>query len=112
MEITSGKLTSDVVRRHWRDVLDYVEKGGNHVVVSRSTKPVVAIIPYEDFKALVSELEDMYDMRCVVRNLAQDLAEGDPDSLRFHLQRKEENPELAAKIEQLAETLKAEATPA
>jgi prevent-host-death family protein len=58
----SGKLSSDFVRRHWRDVVDYVVKG-EHVVVNRSGKPLVAIIPYEDFRALIEELEDLHDSR-------------------------------------------------
>lgn len=107
MEIVRGKMSSDVVRRNWRDVLDYVEKRGQTVLVSRSTKPVAAIIPYEDFVALVVELEDLHDMRSATRNLAQDLLEGHPDSLRSHAERKEDDPAWAAEVERVAEAIKA-----
>lgn len=69
------------VRDNWRDVLDYVVSG-EHVGVTRSGKPIVAIIPWEDFQVVKEDLEDLYDIRSSQKNLAQDAADGDPVSLR------------------------------
>lgn len=81
MEIKSGRMSSDTVRRNWRDVMDYVDKG-NHVVVSRSGKPVVALIPIGDFQALINELDDLHENRLVEKSLAEDAAAGDPVATR------------------------------
>lgn len=82
MEITSGKLNSEFVREHWRDVVDYVV-AGNHVVVSRNSKPAVAIIHVEDFRALMDELEDLRDLRLAQKSLVADAAAGDPVAIRI-----------------------------
>lgn len=88
MEKPSGKLSSDYVRRKWRDTVDYVRQG-NHVVVSLAGKPVVAIIPVEDFDKLIKELEDFHDSRAAEKNIAVDAAAGDPVALKVLRRRQE-----------------------
>ena len=56
-------MKSDAVRVAWRDVLDDVV-AGTDVLVERYNKPVVAVIPYEDYIALQEELEDLRLGRC------------------------------------------------
>lgn len=102
MEITSGKLGSDVVRRNWRDTVDYV-RGGNHVVVNLAGKPVVAIIPIEDWNALKDTLEDMHDNRLVEQSLQEDAAAGDPVAIRVLARRQEEAANATAELETSAQ---------
>ena len=55
-------MSSDAVRSGWRNVVDDVV-AGTAVLVERYNKPVVAVIPYEDFIALQEQLEDLHDIR-------------------------------------------------
>lgn len=77
----TGKMAARDVRENWRDAVDYVV-GGNHMVISRSGKPVVALIPFEDFVALKGELEDLHDVRSAQKSLADGALDGDPVALR------------------------------
>lgn len=90
-EFESGIVGAIYARQNFRDMLDYIVKG-NHLVISRSGKPVVAVIPFEDFKALIRDLEDFHDGRIAERNIAEGVAEGDPVALRI----RELDAELAA----------------
>jgi prevent-host-death family protein len=52
-------LDSHQARAKWRDVLDVAGAGASDVVVERYGKPVVAVIPYEDYAALQEELDEL-----------------------------------------------------
>ena len=54
--------SSDEARAHWRDIMD-VATGGGDVVVERYGKPMVAVIPYEDYMSLLDALEELRDAR-------------------------------------------------
>jgi prevent-host-death family protein len=65
MEATQNGVkvfSSDEARTRWRDILDIGMRGGD-VVVERYGKPVVAVIPYEDYEALIDALDDLRDGR-------------------------------------------------
>jgi len=51
-------MKSDAVRQRWRDVVDEVV-AGTDVMVERYNKPVVAVIPYDDYLALQAELTEL-----------------------------------------------------
>lgn len=57
------KLSSREARTNWRDVLDIIDKGTADVVIERYGKPIATLIPYEDYEALLEELEDLRDGR-------------------------------------------------
>ena len=97
MEIKTGKYSSDMVRKNWRDVVDSVMMG-QHVIVTRSGKEVAAMIPMEDFRRLSRQLEDMADIRAVERNIAADLAEGDPVARRMQELRAELEAEASERL--------------
>jgi len=59
-------LSSREARTKWRDVLDAVSQGKTDVVIERYGKPVAAVIAYEDYEALMEELEDLRDGRLAV----------------------------------------------
>ena len=59
-------LSSREARTRWRDVLDAVNQGKTDVVIERYGKPVAAVIAYEDYEALMEELEDLRDGRLAV----------------------------------------------
>jgi prevent-host-death family protein len=63
-------FSSDEARTHWRDILDIGMRGGD-VVVERYGKPVVAVIPYEDYEALIDALDDLRDGRLAAVRLAE-----------------------------------------
>ncbi len=56
-------MSSKEARARWRDLLDTVDKGTADVVIERYGKPIAALIAYEDFAALLEELEDLRDAR-------------------------------------------------
>lgn len=56
-------LDSRRTREQWRDVLDKVTTGEGDVVVTRSKKPMVAIIPYEDYELMSEELDEIRSAR-------------------------------------------------
>jgi prevent-host-death family protein len=53
-------MTAEEVRRGLGDVFDAVV-AGQDVVIERRSKPVVAMIRYEDYAAIQEELEDLRD---------------------------------------------------
>ncbi|MCC6455786.1 MAG: type II toxin-antitoxin system Phd/YefM family antitoxin [Caldilineaceae bacterium] len=53
-------MTAEEVRRGLGDVFDVVV-AGQDVVIERRSKPVVAMIRYEDYAAIQEELEDLRD---------------------------------------------------
>lgn len=57
------KLSSREARTNWRAVLDTLDKGTADVVIERYGKPIATLIPYEDYEALLEELEDLRDGR-------------------------------------------------
>jgi len=59
-------LSSHEARTRWRDMLDAVSQGKTDVVIERYGKPVAAVIAYEDYEAVVEELEDLRDGRYAV----------------------------------------------
>ena len=61
--MTVKKLSSREARTNWRDVLDTINKGTADVVIERYGKPIATLIPYEDYEALLEELEDLRDGR-------------------------------------------------
>ena len=70
-------MLSEDVRQNWRDTLDYVYAGGD-VVIQRYSKPLAALISYDDYLALAEELDDLRAGRRAAEILAR--AEGDPDA--------------------------------
>lgn len=57
--MTVWKLSANEARGRWHDVVDAAASGDTDVVVERYGKPMVAIIPYEDYAELVDDLDDM-----------------------------------------------------
>lgn len=51
-------LDSNQARLKWREVLD-AATAGDDVIVERYGKPTAAVIPYEDYEALLDELDDL-----------------------------------------------------
>ena len=49
-------MDSNTARDNWRAVLDAATAGGQHIVVTRYGKPAIAVIAYDDFVAIKSEL--------------------------------------------------------
>ncbi len=64
--MTQTILSSREARTRWRDVLDAVNQGKTDVVIERYGKPVAAVIAYQDYEALLEELEDLRDVRYAV----------------------------------------------
>lgn len=60
-----SKVTMDSrsTRMKWRDVLDTVTTGAADVVVTRNSKATVAIIPFEDYEAIIEQLEEIRESR-------------------------------------------------
>lgn len=55
-------MDSNAVRNRWRTVLDDTAKGID-TIVTRYGKPVSVVISYEDYEALLNQLEDLRDGR-------------------------------------------------
>lgn len=51
-------LNSDDARTRWRDILD-AASAGKDVVIARYGRPTAAVIPIEDYEALVEALEEL-----------------------------------------------------
>lgn len=96
MKIESGLLTAHQVRENFRDVIDYVAVEGQHVVMTRSGKRLVAIIPYEDFMRYISEFEDLALGREMAAKFAEALANNEPWAVRSKLLQERENEAQAA----------------
>ena len=52
-------LDSNQARNHWRDMLDTVLTSETDVVITRYNKPVVTVVPYEDYLSIRDELMKM-----------------------------------------------------
>jgi prevent-host-death family protein len=52
-------ISSREARTRWRDVLDKVLTRSADVIIERSGKPVAVLIPVEDYKQLIDELDDL-----------------------------------------------------
>lgn len=57
-----GTMDSNSARAKWRDLLD-TATAGEDVVITRYGKPVTAMISYEDYVALLDELDDLRSAR-------------------------------------------------
>ena len=56
--MTAMVIGSKEARIKWRDLLDSAT-AGKDAIIERSGRPVAALIPYEDYTAMLDELEDM-----------------------------------------------------
>lgn len=63
-------MDSNDARLHWRDVLDAGAKGLD-IVITRYNKPVSVVIDYEDYLAIVEQLEDQRAGRRAAATLEQ-----------------------------------------
>lgn len=72
-------MSSDAVRSGWRTVVDEVV-AGQDVVAERYGKPVVAVIRYADYMALLEQLEDLRDLQAAEAAYAAHLR--DPSGAR------------------------------
>lgn len=78
--MTQTVLSSREARTKWRDVLDAVNQGKTDIVIERYGKPVAAVIAYEDYEALLEELEDLRDGR--LAQIAYEEWKRDPSTAR------------------------------
>lgn len=53
------RLNANEARKRWRDIVDAAAKGDSDVLVERYGKPMVAIIPYDDYAELADALDDL-----------------------------------------------------
>jgi prevent-host-death family protein len=60
--MTIGTMNSNSARAQWRDLLDSAT-AGEDVVITRYGKPVTAMISYDDYIALLDELDDLRSAR-------------------------------------------------
>ena len=75
------------LRRKTSDVIKAVQSGGQAVYVTQHGRPVVVLVGYEDYEALMAQLEDLSDLASLeaaaderVRPYGEFLAElGSPD---------------------------------
>jgi prevent-host-death family protein len=56
---TVNVVDSHQARRQWRELLDTANAGNVDTIVERHSKPVAALIPYEDYLALQEELDEL-----------------------------------------------------
>jgi len=52
-------LDSQIAYKKWPDLLDSAMTGETDVVVTRSGKPLIAMISYQDYTALQEELDEL-----------------------------------------------------
>jgi prevent-host-death family protein len=57
----SGKISSSSARQNFSDIVNRVAFGRERVLVHRGKKPMVAVMPVEDYEFL-EELEDRIDI--------------------------------------------------
>lgn len=69
--MTATTIDSRRAREQWRDVLDKVTTGEGDIIVTRSKKPTVAIIPYEDYALMLEQLEEIRSARMAAMLYAQ-----------------------------------------
>ena len=63
--MTLTTVGSREARQKWRDLLDDAALGGKDTVIERNGKPIAALIPYEDYLAVLEALEDLRATRRV-----------------------------------------------
>ena len=76
------------LRRRTSDVIKAVQEGGQVVYVTQHGRPAVVVVDYEDYEALIAQLEDLSDLASLeaavdeaVRPYDEFLAElGSPDT--------------------------------
>jgi prevent-host-death family protein len=73
-------LNTNEARLKWRDVVDAASSGETDTVIERYGKPLVAVIPFEDYEALEEALDDLRATRRAERALAEWKA--DPSTAR------------------------------
>ena len=64
-------LNTNEARRHWRDVVDLTHEGKGDVVIERYHKPLVVVIPFEDYEAIQEELDDLRAGRLAMAELEE-----------------------------------------
>ncbi len=52
-------VNSREARKKWRSLLDTAYTGDGDIVIERYGEPIAAIIPFEDFRALQEELDEL-----------------------------------------------------
>jgi prevent-host-death family protein len=57
-DMTVMVIGSKEARSKWHDLLDDAT-AGRGAIIERSGRPVAVLIPYEDYEAILEELEDM-----------------------------------------------------
>ena len=57
--VMTRTVSSREVRRILRDLLDAANKGDSDTVIERNGRPVAALIPFEDYEALMEELDEL-----------------------------------------------------
>ncbi|MFN3333154.1 MAG: type II toxin-antitoxin system Phd/YefM family antitoxin [Caldilinea sp.] len=67
-------LDSNQARNHWREMLDTVLVSNTDVVITRYNQPVAAIVAYEDYLAIVTELNRVRAERSRRKALAESRA--------------------------------------
>jgi prevent-host-death family protein len=56
--MTVQRLASTEVRKKWPVILDATANGETDIVITRAGEPVTVMISYEDYLAILDELED------------------------------------------------------
>lgn len=52
-------INSREARNNFRDLLDRILAGDTDVIIERNGKPVAALIPIDDYKEILDELDDL-----------------------------------------------------
>ena len=52
-------VNTNDARLKWRDIVDSTAAGKGDVVVERYGKPMVVVVPFEDYQALREQFEDL-----------------------------------------------------
>ncbi len=74
-------LDSNQARNHWREMLDTVLVSNTDVVITRYNQPVAAIVAYEDYLAIATELNRVRAERSRRKALAENQATMDASEL-------------------------------
>jgi prevent-host-death family protein len=67
-------LDSNQARNHWREMLDIVLVNDTDVVITRYNQPVAAVVAYEDYLAVATELTRLRAERLQRKALAESKA--------------------------------------
>lgn len=60
--IRTKTMSAEAARREWRTLVDGVV-AGEDVIIERYARPAVAVIAYDDYTAILQELEEMRAQR-------------------------------------------------